>query len=271
MKNSLRIGSAIFVLTFVFSSFAVTETKAQGPVTEILNRMGKHYKALQTLQSNILMAKYDSQFKETDLYEGKVWYIPGKGKQKMAVRVEWTKPAVEILLVVSGNYMVYRPRLNQALIGVFEKPKGNQKITEPLSFLYMSKAQLKAYYSVKYLGEERLNDGTPVWHLELTPKTAQKYKTAEFWVGGNGMLRQVKVIENNYDSTTVLLKGMKTNVNLKRVIFTITLPKQTRTIKSGGDERVFITPATKSEKTKETRKKDRITRKSRRQIKRKTR
>ena len=76
----------------------------------------------------------------------------------------------------------------------------------------MSKDQLNASYDVVYIGEEQLSGGTLAWHLQLTPKAATSYKTAEIWVDGDGMPRQAKINEQNNDSTTVLLANIQRNV-----------------------------------------------------------
>jgi outer membrane lipoprotein-sorting protein len=78
----------------------------------------------------------------------------------------------------------------------------------------MSRAQLKANYNVKYLGEETVKGGTKTWHLELTPNSRTNYKSADVWVDGNGMPVQSRVTEHNNDTTTVLLTNLQKNVRI---------------------------------------------------------
>ncbi len=99
-----------------------------------------------------------------------------------------------------------------------------------MAFINMSKEQLKTNYTIKYLGQENVSGGTPTWHLELMPKAATSYKSAELWVDGNGMPIQAKVIENNKDSTTIFLSSLQKNVALKTDVFVIKLPKDTKKI-----------------------------------------
>jgi len=229
MKNFLRLGFMAIAVTFVFSTFAATETKAQ--LNEILNRMEAHYKALTSLRTGVTYSKYDSVVKVSDDMEGKAIYLPQKGKDAL-FRVDWSKP-VESLAVVNKQYVIYRPRLKQAIVGNTETAKKNSSgVGGPLAFINMSKAQLKANYEMKYLGEETLSNGTKTWHLELTPKTAQKYKLAEIWVDGNGMPIQMKVIETNNDTSSVLLSNIEENVSLKGSDFKIDLPKDTKIVKN---------------------------------------
>lgn len=229
MKNYFRLGLAAFALMFLFSAFAVTETRAQGVLNEILKRMDEHHKALTSLRSNVTMVKTDAVLQESDTYEGTAIYLPVKGRDAY-VRIDWAKPAQESLSVVNGQYVIYRPRLGQAITGNAKDAKGGGKASGALAFMSMSKEQLKANYTVKYLGQENVGSA-PTWHLELTPKTAQKYKVAELWVDGNGMPIQAKVVEANNDSTTVRLANMEKNVTINAKDIPVVLPKGTKIVK----------------------------------------
>jgi outer membrane lipoprotein-sorting protein len=228
MTNFLRTGFIAIALTFVFSAFAVSETNAQ--INKVLTLMDSHYKALQTLQSSITMAKYNSQLDETDMSQGSVWYVPASNKEKMAIRLDWDKPTVEYLAVTKGRYILYRPRLKQAYVGTVDKAKGNSTVAGPLSFMSMSKAELNKNYSVVYIGKEKLSDGSWTAHLELTPRAAQKYKLADIWIDDDGMPLQAKIVEKNNDSTTVLLTDLVKNKTIDGSIFTIELPPNVKPI-----------------------------------------
>jgi outer membrane lipoprotein-sorting protein len=230
MDKFLRFGLAAVALIFVFNVFAVTETKAQGLLNDVLNRMDAHYKALSSLQANVKMDKYNSQLDEHDITEGAVKYLPLKGRDAL-VRIDWTKPVEESLAVVNKEYVLYRPRLRQALVGKVDKAQGSAKSNSALAFMNMSKAQLKTNYNVKYIGSETVSGGVQTWHLELTPKTKTTYKLANVWVDGNGMPIQMKVTENNNDATTIFLSNLKKNETLNTKIFVINLPKGTKELK----------------------------------------
>ena len=229
MRNFLRFGVAATALVLFFNAFAVTESKAQGVLGEILKRMETHRNTLTSLRADVTMVKFDSVLKDSDTTEGTAIYLPLKGREAL-VRIDWTKPAQETLAVVKGQYVIYRPRLNQAIIGNAKDAKGNGKANNVLAFMNMSKAQLQANYSVKYLGQENIKGGIPTWHLELTPKTAQSYKSAELWVDGDGMPLQAKIVEKNNDTTTVLLSNLKKNETIKAEVFTVKMPKDVKRI-----------------------------------------
>jgi outer membrane lipoprotein-sorting protein len=231
MKKYIKSGFAAVATMFLFSIFAVSETKAQGQgiLNEILKRMDAHQKSLSSLKSNVVMDKYNPQIDTHDVSEGVTQYVAVKGRDAL-VRIEWTKPEPSSLVVADGRYILYKPRIKQAYTG---SSKGSKNTPSgPLSFMSMSKDQLRANYTVKYLGPETLSTGTQTWHLELTPKTPQSYKSAELWVDSDGMPVQAKVVENNNDVTTVLLSNLSKNQTIDGKVFKLTLPKDTTITKT---------------------------------------
>jgi outer membrane lipoprotein-sorting protein len=230
MKKILRLSVTTWALLFVM--FAVTETKAQGNIpNEVLKRMENHRQTLTSLQANVKMAKFNSQLSETDITEGTVMYLPAKGRDAL-VRIDWVRPVQETLSVVNKQYVLYRPRLKQAIVGKADDNNKNVKSNNALAFMNMSKEQLKANYNVQYLGQATVGGDTQTWHLKLSPKTASNYQYAEIWVDGNGMPIQAKVVENNNDSTTVLLTNLQKNVNLNASAFKLNLPKDTKIVRA---------------------------------------
>lgn len=216
-------------LLFVFNVLAVTNTNAQIP--EILKRMDEHQKALTSLKASVMMDKFNSQLDEHDIYEGSARYVKIKEREAL-VRLDWAKPQQELLSVVDKKYVLYRPQLNQAIIGnVNDAQKKETTVTGAFDFLKMSKEQLKANYSVKYFGEEQVSGGKNTWHLELTPKAAKSYKSIDLWVDGNGMVLQTRVNEKNGDTTTVLLSNLQKNTNISTKEFVISLPKGVAIVK----------------------------------------
>lgn len=230
MSKFLRFGLFAIAFVLVFNAFAVTETKAQGVLNEILKRMETHRASLRTMQSDVTMVKHDNMLGEDDTLKGVVKYIPGKTENDMFIRIDWTKPD-EKLAVLKTDYVLYRPPLGQAIVGKVGKAKNSANAGGVLSFMSMSKAQLKANYTPEYIGRETLSNGSAAVHIKLTPKAAQKYKFAELWVDDDGMPLQMKVVESNGDWTTVLLSGVKKNVQLKSDDFKISYPKDTKIVK----------------------------------------
>lgn len=231
MKTFFRFGFLAIAFVLFFNAFAVTETKAQGIINDIYRRMEAHRTALKTLRADVSMDKYNPQLDVHDTMQGNVVYLTGKSDRDMYIRLNWTKPVDEQLAIIKGEYTLYRKSVNQAIVGKVDKAKNSAGAGNALAFMSMSKEQLKTNYDVKYIGEETVSGGAKTWHLELTPKASGKYKLAEIWVDGNGMPVQAKIVENNNDSTSVLLKNLRKNETVSAKDFTIVLPKGTNKVK----------------------------------------
>jgi outer membrane lipoprotein-sorting protein len=231
MKTFLRFGVTAIALIFFFNAFGAGVARAQDPTNEILKRLQEHRAALKTLRADVTMDKHNSQLGEHDTKDGSVIYMPGQSEREMYIRIDWTRPSVEQLAVIKGEYTLFTPRLKQAIVGKVDGAKNSAGASGALAFMSMSKEQLKANYTVKYMGEETVGGAAKTWHLLLTPKAAGKYKSAEIWIDGNGMPLQAKVVESNNDSTTVLLKNLRKNETINAKIFKIDLPKGTKEIK----------------------------------------
>ncbi len=232
MNRYLRFGIGVFGVALLLSVVSVSEAKAQGVIQEVLRRMDVNNKSLQSLKADVTMVKTNSQLGVSDTTVGSTSYLPKAGSRVMYVRIDWTKPVEEQISVIGDNYELYRPRLNQVITGTTKNAKNNASVGGALSFMSMSKDQLKANYTVVYIGEEQISGSVSTWHLQLTPKTATTYKTAEIWVDGDGMPRQAKINEQNNDSTTVLLANIQKNLTLKGEIFKLKYPSSVKKIKA---------------------------------------
>lgn len=225
--------SKISVAVFAIAMFglATVDVNAQGPLPEILKRMDAMNKSLTSLKADVKMDKLNAQLGDTDTSTGTTSYLPKSSKGRYA-RIEWIKPVAESIVIQGNRYQLFRPRLNQVIEGnVDQAGKDNKVPGNALAFMGMSKAQLQANYTVGYLGQESAG-GKTTWHLELVPKNKTSYKTAELWVDSNGMPIQAKIIEQNNDSTTVLLSNIQQNVTISGSEFTLKLPPNVKRIQA---------------------------------------
>lgn len=228
MRSFSKKGLVTLCLAMFIGSVTVTATSAQGPINEILKRMERHANALKSLSSNVTMSKHDTLLDEYDQKYGNINYLPGKGRN-IYLRIDWTRPVKEHLIIVKGKYVLYTPRLKQAIRGKVSQANKNTKSGGALAFMSMSKAQLKTNYQIKFLGVETVG-GVKMWHLHLIPKKKTSYKAADLWVNRNGMPVQSKIIEWNNDSTTIRLSNIKTNISIKATTFIFPFPKDIRWI-----------------------------------------
>lgn len=233
MKRFLRFILPVFVITLAFNAFGVADANAQvNKINEILRRMDAHNKALTTLRADVTMGKQNAQLgDDPEITTGTAIYAKRPGKDALA-RIDWKRPLEESLAVVDGQYIIYRTKLGIAYTGSAKSATKDTKGNSALAFMNMSKAELNANYTAAYLGEATLSDGTRTVQLQLTPKTKTTYKSAELWVDVDGMPRQSKIVENNNDTTTVLLTKLQKNPSLTSSDFKVSYPKGTKIVKS---------------------------------------
>jgi len=230
MNKGLRIGIIAICLGFIFSTVSVSEAKAQRILGEILERMDKYNRSLQSLRADVTMVKYNPQLSVSDTTVGTTSYLPKTAKRMMYVRIDWTKPVQEQISVIGDDYELYRPRLNTVIRGKTQKAKNSASVGGALGFMNMSKAQLNANYDVIWVGEEQISGGLKTAHIQLTPKTATSYKLADLWIDGDGVPRQAKITEKNNDTATVLLSNIVKNDTISASIFKLKYPNSVKKV-----------------------------------------
>jgi len=202
-----------------------------GLVSSILSRMEKNRQTLRSLKADISMEKYNSQLRDADKYYGTVHYIAAGNRSASAVRLEWSKPQQEILVVVNGGYMLYRPRLKQVITGNTTSVR-NKSDNDVLALLNMSAAQLRSRFGdFQDEREETLWGGIHTTHLKAVPKTAASYEYIELWVDDSGMPVQTKMVEKNGDSTTMRLSNVNKNADIPPSTFKLDLDSSVKRIK----------------------------------------
>jgi len=209
----------------------IIETESLLFSREILKRMDYHNKVLKSVKANIKVDRYNYQLDEHDIFEGNVRYLPGTEKN-MYIRIDFTKPNEEKFVIVKNDYVIYRPRLKQAIIGKVDSAKGSAKANNVLAFMSIKNQELKANYDITYVGQENVASGIPTWHLKIVPRITGQYKQADLWIDGNGMPIQATITEKNNDTTTVLLTNIEKNKLVKTTDFVINPPKGTKIIKN---------------------------------------
>jgi len=229
-KNSQILKSIKVVAVVVAASLVVF---SQGQLNQILDRMDLHNRNLTSLQATVTMIKYNAQIDETDpVYRGKVWYTPGKAKNRANIRIEWTSPVNETLVVANGQYKLFRPKLRQGFEGNVDRARSNSAAAGPLAFLSMTRDQLRTNYTVRWIGPERVDSGKiATTRIELTPKNREQYKRADLWIDSSGMPVQARIVANNNDTTTLTITNETKNRSIDSKIFNFKFPSGTRIIK----------------------------------------
>jgi len=232
MKKLFPLGIALaIVIGTLISAPSSTNAQSAGLVSSVLNRMERNRQSLRSLKASLSMEKYNAQLRDKENYTGWVLYLPSSGRDA-SVRIEWQKPQHEILAVSKGQYTLFRPRLNQAIVGKSGSVKGKAGAGGILDMMYMSKQQLEAKFQpLQDVREETLWGGVSTIHLTLVPKGNASYKYAEIWVDSGGMPVQTKIVEKNGDATTMRLSGMERNLKISSDEFSVKLDSNVKIVK----------------------------------------
>jgi len=233
MKRLVPLSLLLAVLAgaSIISSPKATNGQSAGLVSSVLNRMERNRQSLRSLKASLSMEKYNAQLRDKENYSGWVLYLPAVGRDA-SVRIEWQKPQHEILAVSKGQYTLFRPRLNQAIVGKSGSVKGKAGAGGVLEMMYMSKQQLEAKFQpLQDVREETLWGGVSTIHLTLVPKGNASFKYAEIWVDSSGMPVQTKIVEKNDDATTMRLNGMERNLKISPDEFKVDLDSSVKIVK----------------------------------------
>jgi len=227
------IPSILTVALIAISLLAVPVHKVDaqaGLVSSLYTRLEKNRQNLKSLSADINMDKYNAQLRDSDKYYGTVKYIPVGGRSAF-VRLEWTKPQHEILVVANGAYTLCRLRLNMCYVGNTSSVK-SQKDSDVLALLNMSAAQLRSRFDeLQDVRDETLWGGVSATHFKAIPKAAASYKYIEVWVDKEGMPVQTKMVEKNDDSTTVRLTNVARNQTIDKSVFELKLDSSVKRVK----------------------------------------
>ena len=142
-----------------------------GLVSSLYTRLERNRQNLKSLSADISMDKYNAQLRDSDKYYGTVRYIPVGGRSAF-VRLEWTKPQHEILVVANGAYTLCRLRLNMCYVGTTNSIK-SAKDSDVLALLNMSASQLRTRFGeLEDVRDENLWGGVTATHFKAVPKSA---------------------------------------------------------------------------------------------------
>jgi outer membrane lipoprotein-sorting protein len=232
MKKLFPLSIVFAMLVGALFSFPkVTNGQSAGLVSSVLNRMERNRQSLKSLKASLSMEKYNAQLRDRENYSGWVLYMPSTGRDA-SVRIEWQKPQHEILAVSKGQYTLFRPRLNQAIVGKSGSVRGKAGAGSVLDMMYMSRQQLEARFQpLQDVREETLWGGVSTIHLTLVPKGNASFKYAEIWVDSSGMPVQTKIVEKNDDATTMRLSGMERNLRISSEEFVVKLDSNVKIVK----------------------------------------
>ena len=199
----------------------------------ILERMRIAQADLETLQARIEQVKTYPQLGIDDPVEkGFLYFQPGK------MRLEIQEPEIRILVVKDGKYVLYQPRIKQAIFGKLEGQGAKGHFTGLLTGSAESFRELEESYSVSNLGEETI-DGRSVHHLAFHAKPGVPVYCREIELFIDTALflpvRQ-KCLETNQSEIIMTLADIERNSPLEKGLFEVEIPDGVERIEQGRDE-----------------------------------
>jgi len=188
---------------------------------------------LETLKARLEQVKSYPQLGIEDPVErGFLYFEPGK------MRLEIQEPEVRILLVKSGKYVLYQPRIRQAISGKLEGQGTKGLFPGLLTGSPESFRELEKSYSASDRGEETL-DERRVHHLTFRARPGVQVYCQEIDLFIDTALlfpvRQ-KCREANQSEITLTLADIERNTPLERSLFEVEIPDGVERIERGRDE-----------------------------------
>ena len=231
-KSSLLPFLALFLsLLPAFASTIQAGESATEPATElILGRMAEASRALTSLEAELVQVKSYPQLSLTDPPE--IGRIHLQRAKTTRLRLEITEPESRIVAVDDGEYVLYQPKIKQAVVGKLD-PNASPGRTGFLAFLVGDLSGAEEDFEIVLLGEEEVR-GKQTHHLRLTAKqeTDSMYRQIDLWVDQELWLpvRQ-ELVELNNNVNRIDLENIVINGDIEDSVFKVDLPSNVERVR----------------------------------------
>jgi outer membrane lipoprotein-sorting protein len=200
---------------------------------EVLERMAAAYGSVKSLGAQLQQVKSYPQLGMEDPPEKGVLSVKRKAKDNLLVRLEIQHPEHRIVTVNNGQYMLYQPRINQAIEGRVDTKASNSSGTSFMSYFMGDLSGAKKDYDIEVVGDEQVGQHQTV-HLRLTAKPEGQgyYPRIDLWVDQKLWIpvRQ-ELVEPNRSVTTLEFADIRVNGEMKDSLFKIKLPAGVERVK----------------------------------------
>jgi outer membrane lipoprotein-sorting protein len=218
------------ILAFVSLFTLGLAADGQNPVLE---RMRAEQATLRTFKARIEQRKSYPQLGIEDPVERGLLYFE-RGK----MRLEIQEPEIRILVVNEGHYVLYQPRIRQAISGKVEGQGTKGLFPGLLTGSSDSFGELERSYETSALGDKSL-DGGRAHHLSFRarPGAAVYCQEIELFIDSSLLLPVLqKCREANRSEISLTLTGIERNPSLDDGLFEIRIPDGVERIEQGRDE-----------------------------------
>ncbi len=223
------------VLWSLIASVLVTTPAVDSP-ERILERVRVAQAGLESLKARVEQVKsYPQLGIEDPVEKGFLYFQPGRPSK---FRLEIREPEIRILAVKDDKYVLYQPRIRQAITGKVESQGTKGLFPGLLTGSAESFSELEKSYQASHLGEKPLEERS-VHHLSFRAKQGVSVYCQEIdlFIDSSLLLpvRQ-KCREANQSETTLTLLDIERNGSLPKGAFEVAIPEGVERIERGRDE-----------------------------------
>jgi len=228
MKRSILLLTIIAVI--VAASTRGDVASANGKLDEVLANMDKAARSIKTIQADMRQEKRDRTIGGSpEVYGGHLLFSHA-GKNNDKVRINYERPAGQVVAVVGNEIVLYQPAIKQVIITSRQAQASKNQEFSFIATPYKSVPELKSQYNILYVGDEQAA-GAYTSKLELTPKAKSSVQKLTLWVNQSSWLPiQYQVVEMNNNVTTFVLSNMNLNGNIPATAFKVTWPPDTKVV-----------------------------------------
>jgi outer membrane lipoprotein-sorting protein len=202
-------------------------------VEEVLERMSGTYETIKSLGAELQQVKSYPQLGMTDPPEKGALFVKRKAKEELLVRLEMKEPEQRIVTVKDGRYMLYQPRIKQAIEGRVDKEAGSSTGTSFMNYFLGDLSSAMKDYDIVSMGEEEIGERGTV-HLRLTAKPGGNgyYPRIDLWIDKELWVPvQQEFVEPNRSVTKIRFERLRLNQEMKDGLFEVDLPKDVERVK----------------------------------------
>jgi len=190
------------------------------PFAEILARMNDSAKHLKSLTSNLEYTTVTVLVDDKSTQYGELFFRKDK---KTEILIKFDKPDPKVILFRRNKAEVYNPKINQ--IQEYDMESRSELVQQFLLLGFGTEvAELKKSYSLKFVGEEEIQDETAAI-VELTPlgkDIAGQLSKIELWISEDSWLPvQQKFFQPGGDYLVARYSGTKVNRDIPSSTFQI--------------------------------------------------
>lgn len=218
LKKKMRLFQ-LLLLSVPFVAFGVTSD-------EVLAKLDQAAPKFSTMSAGVAQSNYTKVLDETTVETGQI-SLKKSGPRDLSVKIDFTKPNPRTIAFRGRKAEIYYPKLNT--VQEYDLGKRTDLLNQFLLVGFGTTGkELKANYSVKYIGDESAGE-QKTHKLELTPSSSarvDKLQKLELWVSVDGAYPvQQKFLQQSGDYYLITYTDVKLNPPLGDDDLKLKLPK----------------------------------------------